>query len=339
MTIAATYRIRMLSSEDSESLLAQDRVTADGLGYGLPSLFRSLPDPYGYWALTASPAGASVGPSNPWAPASWALPSPATVPHAESAPRIAVPEVQPSSSRGAEAKIHDGFVVGGFSGTPPIQSAVAEPTEADRAAFWVNRNDTFVQTRVGGSIVPPESPMTLAPPHVLEDIIAWQGDRIDPMLHVRIGDLWALQGITDPASHPQLLENAQRIFDKAMTRKSYFPGYVAEWESTATALASAPAPAGRMPAEGAEISKPLTFTPTATDAAAPTGLQTLTTTDLLASPLTLPESDDPSALLAAVLHTPPVPVVELIHGLYSSGYDLNSDGTADLLLHHVCIHQ
>lgn len=123
-----------------------------------------------------------------------------------------------------------GFVVGGFSDRPLQPVAVPEPTDADRAAFWVNRNDTFVQTRVGGSIVAPVAEETPAPPSVLKEIIAWQAERMDPMMHVKIGDIWQRQGIADPASDPRLLENAQHIYDTAICRKKYFAGYVADWE-------------------------------------------------------------------------------------------------------------
>ena len=64
----------------------------------------------------------------------------------------------------------------------------------------------------------------------LREIIAWRREQIDPMLHVRVGDIWERQGITDPMNDPKLLADAQHSHDRAMSRKAQMPGLVAQWE-------------------------------------------------------------------------------------------------------------
>lgn len=145
-----------------------------------------------------------------------------------------------------------GFVAGGLSLEPAKPVQPVEVTEADKAAFWVNRTENFVQTRVGGSIVAPERKETPAEKNVLANIIAWQGEQMDPVQQVRIADIWARQGIDEPAAHPKILEDAQRIYDTSMCRKNLFAGYVADWEgdwrsqlAQSTRIASAVPKAGQ----------------------------------------------------------------------------------------------
>jgi hypothetical protein len=64
----------------------------------------------------------------------------------------------------------------------------------------------------------------------LKEIIAWRREQIDPMLHVKVGDLWDRQGITDPFNHPKLLADAQHSQEVALFRKAHMPGFVAQWE-------------------------------------------------------------------------------------------------------------
>jgi hypothetical protein len=64
----------------------------------------------------------------------------------------------------------------------------------------------------------------------LKEIIAWRREQIDPMLHVKVGDLWDRQGITDPFNHPKLLADAQQSQEVALFRKAHMPGFVAQWE-------------------------------------------------------------------------------------------------------------
>lgn len=73
----------------------------------------------------------------------------------------------------------------------------------------------------------------------LKEIIAWRREQIDPMLHVRVGDIWDRQGITDPFNHPKLLADAQSSQEVALFRKAHMPGFVAQWEGDwRTALAA-----------------------------------------------------------------------------------------------------
>jgi hypothetical protein len=64
----------------------------------------------------------------------------------------------------------------------------------------------------------------------LKEIIAWRREQIDQMLHVKVGDLWDSQGITDPFNHPKLLADAQSAQELALFRKAHMPGFVAQWE-------------------------------------------------------------------------------------------------------------
>ena len=64
----------------------------------------------------------------------------------------------------------------------------------------------------------------------LRNIIAWRQEQIDPMLHVRVGDTWAKQGIEDPFNEPHLISQAQEILEMAQRRLDMNPGTKAPWE-------------------------------------------------------------------------------------------------------------
>lgn len=64
----------------------------------------------------------------------------------------------------------------------------------------------------------------------LKEIIAWRREQIDPMLHIKVGEIWDRQGITDPFNHPKLLADAQNSQEVALFRKAHMPGFVAQWE-------------------------------------------------------------------------------------------------------------
>jgi len=73
---------------------------------------------------------------------------------------------------------------------------------------------------------------------VLRNIIAWRQEQIDPMLHVRVGDTWAKQGIEDPFNEPHLISQAQEILETAQRRLDMNPGAKAPWDGNwQTALA------------------------------------------------------------------------------------------------------
>ncbi len=73
---------------------------------------------------------------------------------------------------------------------------------------------------------------------VLRNIIAWRQEQIDPMLHVRVGDTWAKQGIEDPFNEPHLISQAQEILETAQRRLEMNPGSKAPWDGDwQTALA------------------------------------------------------------------------------------------------------
>lgn len=115
------------------------------------------------------------------------------------------------------------FVIGGGSENPRPKSDPPVPTQADKDAFYVNRNDTFVQTRVGGSIVPPEfEPEKPVPPDVMKDILEKMANRYDPMTHEKFSDQWKRLGITDPLKSEHLQNIAQGIYNKQLLREKYF---------------------------------------------------------------------------------------------------------------------
>ena len=64
----------------------------------------------------------------------------------------------------------------------------------------------------------------------LRNIIAWRQEQIDPMLHVRVGDTWAKQGIEDPFNEPHLISQAQEILETAQRRLDMNPGSKAPWD-------------------------------------------------------------------------------------------------------------
>jgi hypothetical protein len=73
---------------------------------------------------------------------------------------------------------------------------------------------------------------------VLRNIIAWRQEQIDPMLHVRVGDTWAKQGIEDPFNEPHLISQAQEILETSQRRLDMNPGTKAPWDGDwQTALA------------------------------------------------------------------------------------------------------
>jgi hypothetical protein len=116
------------------------------------------------------------------------------------------------------------FVVGGGTGTGTMSDGAMAATEAMLARVFEPANSK--------SAAAPEatSPQLSAHDDTLREIIAWRREQIDPMLHVRVGDLWDRQGITDPMSDPKLLAEAQHSHERAMSRKAQMPGLVAQWE-------------------------------------------------------------------------------------------------------------
>jgi hypothetical protein len=64
----------------------------------------------------------------------------------------------------------------------------------------------------------------------LKEIIAWRKEQIDPMLHIKVGEIWDRQGITDPFNDPKLVADAQHSQEVALFRKAHMPGFVAQWE-------------------------------------------------------------------------------------------------------------
>lgn len=118
------------------------------------------------------------------------------------------------------------FVIGGGFENPVVSSTPPVPTQADRDAFWVTppgSGQTFVQTRVGGSIVPPEfEPETPVPPEIKRGILEEMANRFDPMTHERFSEQWKRLGITDPMESGHLQNIAQGIYNKQQLRERYF---------------------------------------------------------------------------------------------------------------------
>ena len=121
-------------------------------------------------------------------------------------------------SNGAE------FVVGGGSQSSTDLDKSLAATEA--MLTMVSEKNVAPKTSTISALSSPA-----APDHdELKEIIAWRREQIDPMLHVKVGDLWDRQGITDPFNHPKLLADAQRTQEVALFRKAHMPGFVAQWE-------------------------------------------------------------------------------------------------------------
>jgi hypothetical protein len=130
-------------------------------------------------------------------------------------------------SNGAE------FVVGGGSQSSTDLDKSLAATEA--MLTMVSEKNVAPKTSTISALSSPA-----APDHdELKEIIAWRREQIDSMLHVRVGDLWDRQGITDPFNHPKLLADAQSSQEVALFRKAHMPGFVAQWEGDwRTALAA-----------------------------------------------------------------------------------------------------
>lgn len=120
------------------------------------------------------------------------------------------------------------FVVGGSANdshnTTPEASMLATQAMLSRA-FGA---DGMAQAST--ATASPDPAKLSAHDNTLREIIAWRREQIDPMLHVKVGDLWDRQGITDPMNDPKLLADAQSAHDRAMSRKAQMPGLVAHWE-------------------------------------------------------------------------------------------------------------
>lgn len=118
----------------------------------------------------------------------------------------------------------DEFVIGGGSQSSADLDKSLAATEAMLA--MVSEKNLVPQTP------PTSNSSTLSAPDKdeLKEIIAWRREQIDPMLHVKVGDLWERQGITDPFNHPKLLADAQHSQEVSSFRKAHMPGFVAQWE-------------------------------------------------------------------------------------------------------------
>ena len=116
------------------------------------------------------------------------------------------------------------FVIGGGSqSTTDLDKSLAA-TEAMLAMVSERNLSASTPSSTTVSTIPaPEN-------DELKEIIAWRREQIDQMLHVKVGDLWDRQGITDPFNHPKLLADAQHSQELALFRKAHMPGFVAQWE-------------------------------------------------------------------------------------------------------------
>lgn len=65
---------------------------------------------------------------------------------------------------------------------------------------------------------------------VLRNIIAWRQEQTDPLFQVRVGDIWASQGITDPFNDPQLIGQAQELLENAQLKQASASNYKAPWD-------------------------------------------------------------------------------------------------------------
>jgi hypothetical protein len=134
------------------------------------------------------------------------------------APTPALESVQPASTPSKNAE----FVTGGNS-KPSIDNTLAA-TESMLAMVGKGVNSSPNSS--------PADSLGIETPNndQLREIIAWRREQIDPMLHVKVGDIWERQGITDPLNHPKLIADARHSLDTANFRKAHMPGFVAQWE-------------------------------------------------------------------------------------------------------------
>lgn len=116
------------------------------------------------------------------------------------------------------------FVIGGEKPSDEALDKTLAATEAMLA--MVSEKNLTAQTSSSATASPPPSPKN----DELKEIIAWRREQIDPMLHIKVGDIWDRQGITDPFNHPKLLADAQETQEIALFRKAHMPGFVAQWE-------------------------------------------------------------------------------------------------------------
>ncbi len=109
------------------------------------------------------------------------------------------------------------------------QSSVTEDNTlaATKAMLAMVAEETSPTQALTTSSSPTNSP---ADKDDLKEIIAWRKEQIDPMLHIKVGEIWDRQGITDPFNHPKLLADAQHSHEVALFRKAHMPGFVAQWE-------------------------------------------------------------------------------------------------------------
>jgi hypothetical protein len=116
------------------------------------------------------------------------------------------------------------FVTGGKNQSSALSDKTLAATEAMLA--MVSERNLSAQTLSS----PPPSPTPSPENDELKKISAWRREQIDPMLHIKVGDIWDRQGITDPLNHPKLLAEAQHSQEVALSRKAHMPGFVAQWE-------------------------------------------------------------------------------------------------------------
>ena len=127
----------------------------------------------------------------------------------------------------------DEFVIGGGSQSSADLDKSLAATEAMLA--MVSEKNVAPQPSTSSASSSPTAPDQ----DELKEIIAWRREQMDPMLHVRVGDIWDRQGITDPFNHPKLLADAQHSQEVSLFRKAHMPGFVAQWEGDwRTALAA-----------------------------------------------------------------------------------------------------
>ncbi len=218
--------VRFLSFLQSFAATASARVAAQpASGDSLQSTLsdfeaqlRSLMQQPGGQAQTASP------------------PAPVTVP-AASVQAASVPAAQ-VLSRPADTV----FVTGGSSGamgaTPAAATGTAAHTAASAASAGHAANAAAAATGPTSTASRPGEPAA----DEIRKIIAWQKDQLHPMLHVRMGDIWARQGITDPQNDPALIAQAQQIFKRGENVRQINTAALLPWQQpwqAATTLVAA----------------------------------------------------------------------------------------------------
>ncbi len=129
------------------------------------------------------------------------------------------------------------FVIGGGSGSAggagatTVATASAGNSEATSStASTASTENAAITVSASAGTTPVKAQQSEPTADEIRKIIDWQKDQLHPMLNVRIGDIWARQGITDPQKDPAVIAQAHHVFERGVQVRQINTAALLPWQ-------------------------------------------------------------------------------------------------------------